>query len=112
MLGRVVAESQSAYDAYINRKARLTIGEQEWKGVCATCHGALGQGGYGPNIASNSLIVQPAGLTDILRNGFVGANGAMPPVGDTWTRGQIAALVAYTKRHIYTGATAGGSNGG
>ncbi len=46
------------------RQAAATIGEQEWKGVCATCHGNLGQGGYGPNIASNSIIVHPAGLTD------------------------------------------------
>jgi cytochrome c oxidase subunit 2 len=112
MLGRVVAESQAEYDAYIGRQAAATIGEQEWKGVCATCHGALGQGGYGPNIASNSLIVQPAGLTEILRNGFVGTNGAMPPVGDTWTPAQIAALVAYNMKHIYTGGSTGGTNGG
>ena len=31
--------------------------------------------------------------------------GAMPPVGDTWTPEQIAALVAYVKKHVYTGAT-------
>jgi cytochrome c oxidase subunit 2 len=112
MLGQVVAESESAYDAYITRQARLTIGEQEWKGVCATCHGPLGEGGYGPNIASNSLIVDPAALTEILQNGFVGANGAMPPVGDTWTTEQINALVVYVKRHIYTGGSAGGTSGG
>ncbi len=105
MLGSVKVVSQAQYDAYINRQARLTIGEQEWKGVCATCHGALGQGGYGPNIASNSLIVDPAALTAILRNGFVGPSGAMPPVGDSWTKGQIDALVAYVKKNIYTGGT-------
>src|SRR5262249_31848454 len=37
MLGRVVVESQAAYDDYINKQAKLTIGEQEWTGVCATC---------------------------------------------------------------------------
>jgi cytochrome c oxidase subunit II len=107
MLGSVKAVSQSEYDDYINRQAKLTIGEQQWTGVCATCHGALGQGGYAINIASNSIIVDPAALTGILRNGFVGPNGAMPPVGDTWTKEQIDALVAYTKKHIYTGAPVG-----
>ena len=108
MLGRVVATSQAKYEAYIGSEAAATLGEQEWTGVCATCHGNLGQGGYGPNIASNSLIVQPAGLAVILRNGFVGSSGAMPPVGDTWNAAQIHALVQYTKKHIYTGGTSGG----
>jgi cytochrome c oxidase subunit II len=105
MLGRVDAVSRAKYDAYIGSLAAATIGKQEWTGVCATCHGNLGQGGYGPNIAGNSLIVQPAGLTAILRNGFVGSVGAMPPVGDTWTAAQIHALVQYTKKHIYTGGS-------
>jgi len=107
MLGHVTVESRAAYDAYINGKWAETIGEQQFQGVCATCHGALGQGGYGPAIASNSLIIDPAGLTDILRHGFVGTTGAMPPVGDTWTKAQIDALVAYNKKHIYTGSTGG-----
>jgi hypothetical protein len=36
----------------------------------------------------------------------------MPPVGDTWTKGQIEALVAYVQKHIYTGAPVGGTSGG
>ena len=112
MLGHVVAESQAKYEAYIGSQAAATLGEQEFQGVCATCHGNLGQGGYGPNIASNSLIVEPAGLAVILRNGFVGSSGAMPPVGDTWNAAQIHALVQYTKKHIYTGASTGGTSGG
>ncbi len=112
MTARVVAESQAAYNAYIGSKAAATIGKQEWTGVCATCHGNLGQGGYGPNIASNTLLVQQAGLTNILRNGFAGVGNAMPPVGDTWSSEQIDALVAYVKKHVYTGAAAGGTGGG
>ena len=84
------------------------LGQQEWSGVCATCHGNLGQGGYGPNIASNSLLVNVAGLRRILRHGVVGSIGAMPPVGNTWNHEQIAALVAYVKQHIYKGAPSGG----
>ncbi len=112
MRAAVIAESQQSYDHYISTIARETIGKQEWGGVCATCHGNLGQGGYGPAIANNTLLTQPAGLEAILRNGFTGATGAMPPVGDTWTNGQIAALVAYVKKHIYKPAPLGATVGG
>lgn len=112
MLAHVHAESVSAYRTYVTKTAPATIGRQEWSGVCATCHGALGQGGYGPNIAGNSLLKQPAGLTNILRNGFTGSQGAMPPVGDTWTKAQIDALVAYVGKHIYKPAPLGGTSGG
>lgn len=103
----VVAESQSAYATYIGSQAAATIGKQEWTGVCATCHGNLGQGGYGPNIASNSLLTQVAGLRAILRYGVNDSFGAMPPVGDTWNSAQIEALVGYVKKHIYKAAPVG-----
>ena len=109
MTARVVAESQAAYDAYIGAQAAATIGKQEWSGVCATCHGNLGQGGYGPNIATNATVVQVTGLTAILRNGFDGPTGAMPPVGDTWNSTQIKALVAYVKKNVYKAAPVGGT---
>jgi cytochrome c oxidase subunit 2 len=112
MLGTVVAGPAQAYRTYITKTAPATIGRQEWGGVCATCHGNLGQGGYGPAIANNTLLTQPSALTGILRNGFTGSQGSMPPVGDTWTRAQIAALVAYVKQHIYKPAAAGGTSGG
>jgi cytochrome c oxidase subunit II len=110
MIGVVKAESQQAYQHYISTVARQTLGKQIWSGVCATCHGNLGQGGYGPAIASNSLLAQSAGLRVIVRNGFSGTQGAaMPPVGDTWTAAEFNALAAYVKKHIYkAGATSGG----
>jgi cytochrome c oxidase subunit 2 len=108
----VRAGSQQSYQRYISSVARQTIGKQEWGGVCATCHGNLGQGGYGPAIATNTLLTQPSALTGILRNGFTGTQGAMPPVGDTWTQGQISALIAYVKKHIYKAAPAGATSGG
>jgi cytochrome c oxidase subunit 2 len=107
----VQAGSQQSYQRYISSVARQTIGKQEWGGVCATCHGNLGQGGYGPAIATNTLLTQPSALTGILRNGFTGTQGAMPPVGDTWTQGQISALIAYVKKHIYKAAPAGATSG-
>ena len=75
MLATVVAESQQAVPAlHLATLARQTIGKQEWSGVCATCHGNLGQGGYGPAIASNPPLAQRAALEVILRNGVTGTH--------------------------------------
>jgi cytochrome c oxidase subunit II len=112
MRATVVVGSQQQYQRYIAAYAPDTLGRQEWNGVCATCHGNLGQGGYGPAIATNAILVQTAGLTGIVRNGFTGSLGAMPPVGHTWTSKQISALAVYLKKHIYKAAPAGGTSGG
>jgi len=112
MLATVQVGSQASYESYVSTVAPATIGQQEWSGVCATCHGNLGQGGYGPAIANNSLITQKSALTGILQNGFTGTRGAMPPVGKGWTNAQISALVAYVKKHIYTTAPVGATSGG
>ena len=107
----VQAESQQQYRHYLDTW-QDTIGKQIWNGVCATCHGNLGQGGYGIAIANNSLLTQKSGLEGILRNGFTGSQGAMPPVGDTWTQQEIDALAAYVKKHIYKSAPTGATSGG
>jgi cytochrome c oxidase subunit 2 len=112
MLATVAARPAGVYRAYITHLAPATIGKQEWGGVCATCHGNLGQGGYGPAIANNTLLTQPVALAQILRLGTNGTQGAMPPVGNTWTQGQIAALAAYAKTHIYKPAPVGATSGG
>jgi cytochrome c oxidase subunit 2 len=111
MVAVVRSESQQAYQHYL-ATWKETIGKQIWNGVCATCHGNLGQGGYGPPIATNSLLKQAAGLNVILRQGFNGTTGNMPPVGDTWTNEEISALDAYVKKHIYKPAAAGAPVGG
>jgi cytochrome c oxidase subunit II len=112
MRATVVVESQHAYEHYTSATARQTIGKQEFAGVCATCHGNLGQGGYGPPIANNTTITQAIALNGILRFGVTGTTGAMPPVGDTWSKGQVSALVAYLKQHIYKPAPVGATSGG
>lgn len=109
MLATVVAESRADYNSYISKTAPATIGRQEWQGVCATCHGPLGQGGYGPAIANSTLLTSVASLRGILRKGVdTPKPGAMPPVGKTWNHAQIAALVAYVKKHVYKAVPVGG----
>ena len=104
MLARVVVTSSADYTAWINTTAKKELGKMEWQGVCATCHGMEGQGGYGPAIATNPLLIQPAGLEPIVRNG----RGQMPAVGSNWTQAQMRALEAYVKANVYKGAASGG----
>jgi len=104
MTADVIVTDEAGYRAAVS-KAPANLGSSEFHGVCATCHGMQGQGGYGPDISTNTLLTQPSALAVILRNGFV----RMPAVGNTWTDAQIKALTAYVKTHVYKGAS---SNGG
>ena len=104
MEARVIVSSSADYQTFVSKTAPAVLGKAQWTGVCATCHGMQGQGGYGPTIANNSQITDPKTLTPLLRNG----NKLMPPVGNTWTAEQIKALTDYTKAHIYKGASTSG----
>jgi cytochrome c oxidase subunit 2 len=112
MAASVVAGSVSDYARYLAAlRHPLFLGSQEWHGVCAKCHGFTGTGGYGPSIQSNTLLIQRAGLTRLLREGqniLKPISNYMPPVGRNWTSFQITALIAYMKTHIYKAATVGG----
>jgi len=105
MVGRVIATSPSAFAQELRASSSPTaLGRAEFTGVCATCHGMSGQGGYGPNLSSNPLLTQTAGLLSIVQNG----RGKMPAVGNTWTKAQLQALAAYVKKNVYKGASSGG----
>src|SRR5581483_1208314 len=93
MLARVTVTSQADYQSFVSTQAAAALGKSEFQGVCATCHGMQGQGGYGPALANNSLITQKNGLEAIVVNG----RGLMPPVANTWNARQLSALLAYTK---------------
>jgi cytochrome c oxidase subunit 2 len=112
MRARVIAQSKSAYNAFLaSARNPMTLGGAEWRGVCAQCHGLNGTGGYGPNIQSNSILTQTAGLRRLL---FEGQNllrpvsSYMPPVGRGWTDAQIRALQTYMKAKVYKAAESGG----
>jgi len=104
MLARVVVTSNGEYETFIGTTAKRQLGKAEWQGVCAKCHGMEGQGDYGPALASNPLLTQPAGLEAIVREG----RGRMPDVGNNWTQTQMRALEAYVKANVYKGAASGG----
>jgi cytochrome c oxidase subunit 2 len=105
MSARVIVTSNADYQANLSAAASTTsLGKAEFTGVCATCHGMSGQGGYGPNLSNNPLLTQTAGLLSIVQNG----RGRMPAVGNTWTQAQLRALAAYVKKSVYKGASSGG----
>jgi cytochrome c oxidase subunit 2 len=104
MAARVIASTDAEFQTYVSSTAASELGRAEFQGVCATCHGMQGQGGYGPNLSQNSLLTQKAGLAAIVRGG----RGKMPPVGNSWTDAQMNALLQYAKSHIYKGASASG----
>ncbi|HKT45001.1 MAG TPA: cytochrome c oxidase subunit II [Gaiellaceae bacterium] len=104
MTARVTAMSDAGYRTAL-ASAPANLGKAEFTGVCATCHGMHGQGGYGPTISSSPLVAQKSTLVQILRHGLdTPRPGVMPAVGSTWTNAQIDALVAYVKKNVYKGA--------
>jgi cytochrome c oxidase subunit 2 len=111
MAARVVAEPMSAYQSYVANLAKpLVLGGQEWRGVCATCHGMAGKGGYGPAIATNQTLVKASALERLLRTGQNIRRpiaNYMPPVARGWNAFQLKALEAYLKRSIYKGPGSG-----
>jgi cytochrome c oxidase subunit II len=111
MKAQVISQSPSDYQSWLSGGAAADLGRNEWVGVCAKCHGPQGEGDYGPNIQTNGLLVQPAGLRTLLVNGqnrIKPISSYMPPVARGWTDKQFAALDAYLKQHIYKGKQSGG----
>jgi cytochrome c oxidase subunit 2 len=104
MKATVVATSPAEYQSFIRSQTPQTLGKSEYQGVCATCHGMQGEGGYGKVLQTSSLVTQRSAVAAIVRNG----RNLMPPVGNTWTNAQIDAVVAYMKAHIYKGAAPSG----
>jgi mono/diheme cytochrome c family protein len=62
---------------------------------CASCHGARGQGGLGPQLAGRVKQHFPDAADQVA---FVTkGSGSMPAFGNSLTPEQIAAIVAYTR---------------
>jgi cytochrome c oxidase subunit 2 len=99
MLTTTEALLPAEFDAWLEeRRAQQDagdspLGEAEWEGVCAKCHGDVGEGGIAPRIAGSPTLTDAEALEDIVRNG----RGQMPPVGSQWTDEQMDALVDYLR---------------
>jgi cytochrome c oxidase subunit II len=111
MAARVFVEPESDYRSWVSTRAASQLGRSEWEGVCAKCHGLKGEGGYGPAIASSSLLVQTQGLRRLLlegQNQIAPLASYMPPVARGWNDRQFDALFAYLRQSVYKEAGGGG----
>jgi cytochrome c oxidase subunit II len=107
MAAKVQVLPQAQFDAWLAQRAKATgpdLGKETFQGVCAKCHGNLGQGGVGPALTGNPLITQRSGITKLLEQGGV----TMPPVGRGWPKSQLKALLDYLKTDIAKQGSSGG----
>jgi cytochrome c oxidase subunit II len=100
MVATVEALSSGDFRSWYDREAQAQasntsdLGRMTFAGVCATCHGFQGQGGFGPDLRGNPIFGEPDAIKTLLRNGGI----KMPAVGRDWSARQMDALLAYVKR--------------
>lgn len=101
MKADVVVVRPRAYSEFLagHDAGSPTVGKETFTGVCAKCHGSLGQGGYGPKIAGNATLADRQALEDLVRNG----KGRMPAVGNDWPDAQVDALFRDLKGRFSSG---------
>jgi cytochrome c oxidase subunit II len=105
MRATVEAVPAREFDSWLAGEARAQaagtsdLGEQEFNGVCAKCHGDQGQGGIGPNIANSAIIQNKDSLDTIVRDG----RNQMPAVGADWSERQLDALFSYLHKRFGSG---------
>ena len=101
MKADVVVVSPSRFAAFLASHAAggSAVGSETYAGVCAKCHGALGQGGYGPKIAGNATLADRQALEQLVRDG----KGKMPAVGKGWSDAQVDALFRDLKGRFSSG---------
>jgi len=78
------------------------LGEEQWNGACAGCHGLDGKGGAAanaPGVAGSILLDDPAAIDRLLENG----QRAMPPVGRGWSDEQMTAMTDYLQERFGSG---------
>ncbi len=101
MLADVVVVTPQAYSDFLAAHApsSAAVGRETFTGVCAKCHGSLGQGAYGPKIAGSAVLSDAKALRDLVREG----KGLMPAVGKDWSDAQLDALVRDLKGRFSSG---------
>lgn len=71
-------------------------GAEIFSGSCASCHGANGDGSFGPKLSDGRVVEQFPDVADqleIVQNG----RGAMPAFDGKLSQAEIDAVVAYTR---------------
>ena len=84
-----------------DEQRRFDAGRDVYKNVCQACHQPDGRGQekLAPSLVDSTLAVgRPEITTRILLNGKEGSIGLMPPVGQSFTDDQVAAVLTYVRR--------------
>ena len=109
MFNSIEVVPAAEFDSWLSEQAQTQetgdsdLGEEQFNGVCAKCHGAQGQGLIGPALSASS-VSDPQSVERIVTQGF----GKMPPVGREWSENQLNALTAYLKQKFPAGGSSGG----
>jgi len=86
-----------------------TLGRETFAGVCAKCHGALGQGGYARAINNNPLFNDAAATQKLLTNGTQSGTKVMPAVGRGWSNRQMISVIRYLHQNLAPQTPGGGT---
>jgi cytochrome c oxidase subunit 2 len=99
MTGWVDVVTPAAYSKFLADHTganNQVVGKEVFDAVCATCHGSLGEGDYGPTLVGNGTIADPKALEQLLRNG----KNKMPAVGATWDQQTMDSATGYLKERF------------
>jgi mono/diheme cytochrome c family protein len=84
-----------------DEQQRFTAGQAVYEGICQACHQDDGRGKdtVAPSLVGSALATGPASNPiRILMNGKEGPIGLMPPLGQSFTDDQVAAVLTYVRR--------------
>jgi cytochrome c oxidase subunit II len=101
MLASIEVVPAAEFDSWLQEEATKQesgdsdLGETEFAGVCAKCHGMNGEGLIGPALTSAS-VSDAKTVAGVVRNG----RGKMPAIGQGWDDRQMNALTAYLKERF------------
>ena len=102
MLADVEVMPAAQFDTWVEERAgqqeagTSSLGEDEFRGSCAKCHGLDGEGAYGPRLAGTDLVADADAVARVIREG----RGEMPPVGRDWNATQVSALTDYLREDL------------
>ncbi|WP_457637365.1 c-type cytochrome [Oceanithermus sp.] len=91
-LGGASGGEQAAAAAPAGGSEDVALGKKVYSEQCAGCHGANGEGGYGPALAGNPLLDNPEEFNKVTHEG----RGNMPPYPQISDK-ELAAIRAFLK---------------
>ena len=109
MLNEIQVIPSEQFDTWLTEQGaaqtagRSDLGEQEFNGVCAKCHGDHRQGDIGPAFSA-ATVSSAQSVEQIVREG----RNKMPPVGKGWSEEQMQALTGYLRQRFAQGSPPGG----